>query len=220
MRIIPKRRAICKHNFAEYAEKEKRFAGAKRLRLSKTMKSSWTTEQQGKSEGGKEPPSRSISQFFELFLSSKNCLSGAKRLFRHAEALCQSKALLGKNVSPQKPCESNYNLHERAGGLPLCCFSASNVHHRSEPWAGGLQSTAKVPASPEYNVGLSGPVTHPAGTRLLRSHILLWAAEAAFMPPALPRPRRSDPSAHCRPPQALRRLQWPQGIPRRFPPRT
>ena len=126
----------------------------------------------------------------------------------------------GQNVSPQKPCESNYNLHERAGGLPLCCFSASNVHHRSEPWAGGLQSTAKVPASPEYNVGLSGPVTHPAGTRLLRSHILLWAAEAAFMPPALPRPRRSDPSAHCRPPQALRRLQWPQGIPRRFPPRT
>ena len=125
-----------------------------------------------------------------------------------------------KNVSPQKPCESNYNLHERAGGLPLCCFSASNVHHRSEPWAGGLQSTAKVPASPEYNVGLSGPVTHPAGTRLLRSHILLWTAEAAFMPPALPRPRRSDPSAHCRPPQALRRLQWPQGIPRRFPPRT
>ena len=114
---------------------------------------------------------------------------------------------MGQNVSPQKPCESNYNLHERAGGLPLCCFSASNVHHRSKPWAGGLQSTAKVPASPEYNVGLSGPVTHPAGTRLLRSHILLWTAEAAFMPPALPRPRRSDPSAHCRPPQALRRLQ-------------
>ena len=27
----------------------------------------------------------------------------------------------------------------------------------------------------------------------LRSHILLWAAEAAFMPPALPHPRRSDP---------------------------
>ncbi len=43
------------------------------------------TEQQGKSEGGKEPPSRSINQFFELFQSSKNCLSGAKRLFRHAE---------------------------------------------------------------------------------------------------------------------------------------
>ena len=166
MRIIPKRRAICKHNFAEYAEKEKRFAGAKRF---------WA-KTRGK--------------------------------------------VRTQSESPRRPCDSNYNLHERAGGLPLCCFSASNVHHRSEPWAGGLQSTAKVPASPEYNVGLSGPVTHPAGTRLLRSHILLWAAEAAFMPPALPRPRRSDPSAHCRPPQALRRLQWPQGIPRRFPPRT
>ena len=158
MRIIPKRRAICKHNFAEYAEKEKPFAGAKRF---------WA----------KTYPRRS-------------------------------------RADPIITCT------KRAGGLPLCCFSASNVHHRSEPWAGGLQSTAKVPASPEYNVGLSGPVTHPAGTRLLRSHILLWAAEAAFMPPALPRPRRSDPSAHCRPPQALRRLQWPQGIPRRFPPRT
>ena len=43
------------------------------------------TEQQGKSEGGKEPPSRSINQIFELFQSSKICLSGAKRLFRHAE---------------------------------------------------------------------------------------------------------------------------------------
>ena len=87
--------------------------------------------------------------------------------------LCYRRAHFSKNVSPQKPCESNYNLHERAGGLPLCCFSASNVHHRSEPWAGGLQSTAKVPASPNYNVGLSGPVTHPAGTRLLRYHVLL-----------------------------------------------
>ena len=38
------------------------------------MKRSRMTEQQGKREGGKEPPSRSI-----------NCLSGAKRLFRHAE---------------------------------------------------------------------------------------------------------------------------------------
>jgi hypothetical protein len=51
---------------------------------SKTMGSSRMTEQLGKSEGGKEPPSRSINQFFELFQSSKNCLSGAKRLFRHA----------------------------------------------------------------------------------------------------------------------------------------
>ena len=36
------------------------------LRLSKNMRNSWMTEQQGKSEGGKEPPSRSINQFFEL----------------------------------------------------------------------------------------------------------------------------------------------------------
>ena len=51
------------------------------------------TEQQGKSEGGKEPPSRSINQFFELFQSSKNCLSGAKRLFRHAGGACPVKLL-------------------------------------------------------------------------------------------------------------------------------
>jgi hypothetical protein len=50
------------------------------------MKSSWMTEQQGKSEGGKKPPSRSINQFFELCKSSKNCRSGAKILFRHAAA--------------------------------------------------------------------------------------------------------------------------------------
>ena len=50
------------------------------------MESSWMIEQQGKREGGKEPPSRSINQIFELFQSSKICLSGAKRLFRHAEA--------------------------------------------------------------------------------------------------------------------------------------
>ena len=51
------------------------------------MESSWMIEQQGKSEGGKEPPSRSINQIFELFQSSKICLSGAKRLFRHAEGI-------------------------------------------------------------------------------------------------------------------------------------
>ena len=33
----------------------------------KTMESSWMIEQQEKSEGGKEPPSRSINQIFELF---------------------------------------------------------------------------------------------------------------------------------------------------------
>ena len=39
------------------------------------------TEQQGKSEGGKEPPSRSINQIFEFFQSSKICLSVSKSLF-------------------------------------------------------------------------------------------------------------------------------------------
>ena len=65
---------------------EKNRSGCSGSRLSKTMNGSWMIEQQGKSEGGKEPPSRSINQFFELFQSSKNCLSGAKRLFRSAEA--------------------------------------------------------------------------------------------------------------------------------------
>ena len=58
------------------------------------MKSNRTTEQLGKSEGGKEPPSRSINQFFELFQSSKNCLSGAKRLFRHAGCLRKAQTCL------------------------------------------------------------------------------------------------------------------------------
>ena len=158
MRIIPKRRAICKHNFAEYAEKEKRFAGAKRF---------WA----------KTYPRRSrANPIITCTKGQVGCLSDA--------------SLLPTSTTGQSRGREACNRHR------------------------------KIPASPEYNVGLSGPVTHPAGTRLLRSHILLWAAEAAFMPPALPRPRRSDPSAHCRPPQALRRLQWPQGIPRRFPPRT
>ena len=43
-------------------------------------------EQQGKSEGGKEPPSRSINQIFELFQSSKICLSGASSAFRQRKA--------------------------------------------------------------------------------------------------------------------------------------
>lgn len=158
MRIIPKRRAICKHNFAEYAEKEKRFAGAKRF---------WA----------KTYPRRSrANPIITCTKGQVGCLFAA--------------SLLPTSTTGQSRGREACNRHR------------------------------KIPASPEYNVGLSGPVTHPAGTRLLRSHILLWAAEAAFMPPALPRPRRSDPSAHCRPPQALRRLQWPQGIPRRFPPRT
>lgn len=158
MRIIPKRRAICKHNFAEYAEKEKPFARAKRF---------WA----------KTYPRRSrANPIITCTKGQVGCLFAA--------------SLLPTSTTGQSRGREACNRHR------------------------------KFPASPEYNVGLSGPVTHPAGTRLLRSHILLWAAEAAFMSPALPRPRRSDPSAHCRPPQALRRLQWPQGIPRRFPPRT
>ena len=51
----------------------------------KTMKSSFVTEQQEKSEGGKKPPSRSIKRFSELFEVQKTGLSGAKRLFRHAD---------------------------------------------------------------------------------------------------------------------------------------
>lgn len=33
--------------------------------------------------------------------------------------------------TPLRPCASSYNLHERAGGLPLCMFTASNVHRTS-----------------------------------------------------------------------------------------
>ncbi len=46
--------------------------------------------------------------------------------------------------APQRPCDSNYNLHVEAGGSPLRCFTASNVRPRSEPRPGGLQSTEDV----------------------------------------------------------------------------
>ena len=49
---------------------------------------------------------------------------------------------------PAVPLGFGYNLHKIAGGSPKLCFSASNVHHRSKPWAGGLQSTAKVSGIP------------------------------------------------------------------------
>ena len=53
--------------------------------VKKTMKCSFATESQGKREGGKEPPSRSIKQFFKLIKFEKLDGSGVKRLFRHAE---------------------------------------------------------------------------------------------------------------------------------------
>ena len=38
-----------------------------------------------------------------------------------------------KNVEdvPQRPCDPNYNLHEKAGGSPLPRFTASNVRNTS-----------------------------------------------------------------------------------------
>ena len=51
----------------------------------KTMIGSSATEQRGKCEGGKKPPSRSIKRFSELFEVQKTGLSGAKRLFRQTE---------------------------------------------------------------------------------------------------------------------------------------
>ena len=32
---------------------------------------------------------------------------------------------------PQRPCDPNYNLHEKAGGSPLPRFTASNVRNTS-----------------------------------------------------------------------------------------
>ena len=50
----------------------------------KTMKKTSATEQRGKCEGGKKPPSRSIKRFSELFEVRKTARSVSKRLFRHA----------------------------------------------------------------------------------------------------------------------------------------
>ena len=53
-------------------EKERAAAGCSGSRdCQKTMKCSFATESQGKSEGGKEPPSRSIKQLFKLFKFEK-----------------------------------------------------------------------------------------------------------------------------------------------------
>ena len=37
----------------------------------------------------------------------------------------------GHKNSPLRPCEPNYNLHKKAGGLPLAVFIAPNVHRQS-----------------------------------------------------------------------------------------
>ena len=53
-------------------EKVRAAAGCSGSRdCQKTMKCSFATESQGKSEGGKEPPSRSIKQLFKLFKFEK-----------------------------------------------------------------------------------------------------------------------------------------------------
>ena len=58
-------------------------------------------------------------------------------------------------ASPPMPCEPSYNLHKKAGGSPLCCFSASNVQPASFSRPGGLQSAAEVLASLIRDVGLN-----------------------------------------------------------------
>lgn len=37
-----------------------------------------------------------------------------------------------RGPTPLRPCASVYNLHKRAGGLPLCIFTASNFHRTSK----------------------------------------------------------------------------------------
>ena len=46
--------------------KDPRFRLKTRETVKKTLECSFETESQGKSEGGKAPPSRSIKQFFKL----------------------------------------------------------------------------------------------------------------------------------------------------------
>ena len=154
----------------------------------KTMESSWMIEQQGKSEGGKEPPSRSINQIFELFQSSKICLSGAKRLFRHAE-----RSALAERFSTK-----TYPRRSRADPIITCtkgqvgCLSdASLLPTSTTGQSRGREACnrhRKIPASPEYNVGLSGPVTHPAGIRVY--YICSLLRRGGIMLPVRRLPRR------------------------------
>ena len=68
-----------------------------------------------------------------------------------------------RGCAPQMPCRPNYNLHEWAGGSPPRCFSASNIRPHLKGADGRPAIDSESTASLERNVGLSGPVTHPAG---------------------------------------------------------
>ena len=45
---------------------------------------------------------------------------------------------------PLWPCASGYDLHKKAGGLPLHAITAPNIHPMSKHWTGGLQTGREV----------------------------------------------------------------------------
>ena len=67
-------------------------------------------------------------------------------------------------MHPLRPYASNYDLHALAGGLPLCPFTAPNIHLKSKQQAGGLQ-TGKETNIPIQKCGSKR--THYAPSRKL-----------------------------------------------------
>ena len=59
------------------------------------------------------------------------------------------------------------DLHEKAGGLPLCTLSAPNIHPTSKRGREVCKPTQKYQASRINNVGPNGHITHQAGNKLV-----------------------------------------------------
>ena len=69
------------------------------LRLPRNEEKSSATEQRGMGAGGPKPPARSIQQIFKLQKFENLPLSGAQKLFRHAEGQCAESDTLPRLLS-------------------------------------------------------------------------------------------------------------------------
>ena len=67
-------------------------------------------------------------------------------------------------MHPPWPYASNYDLHKKAGGLPLLSFTVPNIHlsskRKREVYKPGRKLTSLI-----KNVGPKGHITHRAGKK-------------------------------------------------------
>ena len=64
--------------------------------------------------------------------------------------------------NPLWPYASDYDLHSKAGGLPLPTITAPNVHYTSKRKREVCKQEGKL-TSLDKNVGPKGHITHQAG---------------------------------------------------------